>query len=359
MANKAIHLLAAAALALSSCSNDDTVQVAAGKDIRLRTVVGVSTRALSADLARLKSTGFTVSAFATAGNERYAFRDLAFTHDAGTENDWTSAPVKYWPDDGSELRFVAVSPAASAWGGTYEGANLGELRVKGVSPDADIARQKDLLAGYTSGNSDTAAKTEIELRHVLTQVEVRAKNTNAVYRYDVKAVRIGSVRSTGDYTLPSATNTNGSWTLKEGRFASYTTRELAEPLRLTSYAQELMGDSGTAMLLPQTLTAWDRENDKRNAANGSYIALYLRITTQAGRQVYPTAKGEYGWAAVPIGGDAESKKNVWRPGDKFIYTLDFSYGAGETPPDSDDPGASILGAPISFTVTRVNLSVSQ
>ena len=170
---------------------------------------------------------------------------------------------------------------------------------------------------------------------------------------------LGSVRSTGDYTLPSATNTNGSWTLKDGHYASYTTRELAEPLRLTSYAQELMGDSGAAMLLPQTLTAWDRENDKRNAANGSYIALYLRITTQAGRQVYPAAKGEYGWAAVPIGGDAESKKNVWRPGDKFIYTLDFSYGAGETPPDSDDPGASILGAPISFTVTRVNLSVSQ
>ena len=132
-------------------------------------------------------------AFATASNEKYGFRDLAFTHEAGTENDWTSDPVKYWPDDGSELHFVAACPAATDWGGTYEGDKPGELKVSGFSPAADIAGQKDLLAGYASGNRNNAAKTEIELRHVLTQVEVRAKSSNNTYRYDVKAVRIGSV----------------------------------------------------------------------------------------------------------------------------------------------------------------------
>lgn len=352
MANKAIHVLAAAALVLSSCSNDDTVQVASGTDIRFRTVVGMSTRALSADLAGLKSTGFTVSAFATAGNEeKYGFKNQLFTHEAGTENDWTSDPVKYWPDDGSELHFVAVSPEASAWGGTYEGENLGELKVTGVSPDAGIAGQKDLLAGYTSGSRNNAAKTEIELRHVLTQVEVRARNTNTAYCYHVKAVRIGSVRCTGDYTLPSETNTDGSWTLKDDSYTSYTTQDLTEPVRLTADAASLMGDGGTAMLLPQSLTAWDVENDKENTKNGSYIALLLKITTDTGAQVYPLTVGEYAWAAVAIGGHAESKKNVWQPGDKFIYTLDFSNGAGVTPPDSDNPGEPILGAPIYFTVT--------
>ena len=98
---------------------------------------------------------------------------------------------------------MAVCPEASAWGGTYEGEKPGELKVTGFSPVADITGQKDLLAGYASGDRNNAAKTEIELRHVLTQVEVRAKNTNATYRYDVKAVRIGSVHSTGDYTFPS------------------------------------------------------------------------------------------------------------------------------------------------------------
>ena len=355
MANKAIHVLAAAALILASCSNDDTVQVASGKGIRFRMAVGMNTRALSADLAGLKATGFSVSAFATAGNEeKYGFRNLLFTHEAGTENDWTSDPLKYWPDDVSELRFVAACPAAADWGGTYEGDKPGELKVTGFSPEADIAGQKDLLAGYASGDRNNAAKTEIELRHVLTQVEVRAKSSNNTYRYDVKAVRIGSVRSTGDYTFPSAVNTDGSWTLKEGSYASYTTEDLKEPVRLTADATSLMGDGGTAMLLPQQLTAWDAKDDKENTKNGSYIALLLKITTDAGRQVYPSADDEYGWAAVPIGGHAESKKNHWQPGDKFVYTLDLTGGAGVTPPDSPDPGEPILGQPIHFTVTVNN-----
>lgn len=355
MANKAIHVLAAAALILASCSNDDTVQVASGKGIRFRTTVGMNTRALPADLAGLKAAGFSVSAFATAGNEeKYGFRNLLFTHEDGTENDWTSDPVKYWPDDGSELRFVASCPEATAWGGTYEGENPGELKVTGFSPAADIAGQKDLLAGYASGSRNNAAKTEIELRHVLTQVEVRAKSSNNTYRYDVKAVRIGSVRSTGDYTFPSETNTDGNWTLKDGSYASYATTELAEPIRLTSDAKGLMDDGGTAMLLPQQLTAWDTKDDKENKKNGSYIALLLKITTEAGRQVYPSTEGEYGWAAVPIGDHAESKKNLWQPGNKFVYTLDLSNGAGVTPPDGPDPGEPVLGQPIRFTVTVNN-----
>ena len=115
-----------------------------------------------------------------------------------------------------------------------------------------------------------------------------------------------------------------------------------------------MDDSGTAMLLPQQLTAWDTKDDKENKKNGSYIALLLKITTEAGRQVYPSAEGEYGWAAVPVGGHAESKKNLWQPGDKFVYTLDLSNGAGVMPPDSPDPGEPVLGQPIRFTVTVNN-----
>ena len=84
MANKAIHVLAAAALLLASCSNDDTVQVASGKGIRFRMAVDMNTRALSADLAGLKATGFSVSAFATADNEeKYGFRRDVYKRQGG------------------------------------------------------------------------------------------------------------------------------------------------------------------------------------------------------------------------------------------------------------------------------------
>lgn len=357
MEYKAIHVLAAAALVLASCSNDSTVEMRQGSEIRFRTSLGMNTRALPADLPGLRQSGFFVSAFDASGGGVSEFKDILFGYEDGYG--WASDPVKFWPEDGSELRFVAASPEASAWGGTCEGGKLGELKVTGFSPDADIAGQRDLLTGYASGSKNNTAGVGIELRHVLTQVEVRAKSTNKAYRYDVKAVRIGSVRSTGDYTFPSEADTDGSWTLKDGSYASYTTQDLAEPVRLASDAKELMGEGGTAMLLPQQLMAWDVENDKENKKNGSYIALLLKITTDTGAQVYPAAKGEYGWAAVAIGGSAESKKNHWQPGDKYVYTLDFSGGAGVTPPDSPDPGEPILGQPIRLAVTVNGWTIRQ
>ena len=355
MVNKAIHVLVAAAFVLASCS-DDTLQERHGTEIRFRTAVGMNTRALSTDLAGLRQSGIFVSAFASKGNEKYEFKELTFKYEDG--NGWGSNPVRYWPEDGSELRFVATSPDASSWGGSFEGEKPGELKVTGFSPETEIGKQKDLLAGYTSGNKNNTAGVGLEMRHALTQVEVRAKSSDKAYFYDVKAVRIGSVRSTGDYTLPSETNASGNWTLKEGSYASYTTVNMEEPVRLVADAKSMMGDGGTAMLLPQQLTAWDMKEDKENTKNGSYIALLLKITTEAGTQVYPTTTGEYGWAAVAIGSN-------WQAGDKFIYTLDLSNGAGVVPPkpapdpdpkpdpdpDPDpDPGEPILGEPIRFTV---------
>lgn len=342
MEYKAIHVWAVAALMLASCSNDSTMETGQKTGIRFRTAVGMNTRALSTDLPALRQSGISVSAFATTGNEKYEFNQLAFSYEEGSG--WSSDPVKYWPDDGSELRFVATSPAPDAWGGTYEGSAPGELRMTGISPNTDIAKQQDLLAGYTSGSRNDAAGVGLVMHHALTQVEVRAKSTNKAYRYDVKAVRIGSVRSTGDYTLPSVADADGSWMLKEDSYASYTTEELKEPVRLSANAVSLMGEGGTAMLLPQQLTAWDVKNDKANTANGTYIALLLKITTETGAQVYPSTVGDYGWAAVAIG-------NNWLSGDKFVYTLDLSNGAGVTPPDAPDPGEPILGQPIRFTVT--------
>lgn len=82
--------------------------------------------------------------------------------------------------------------------------------------------------------------------------------------------------------------------------------------------------------------------------------MKIQITTKDGARVYP-AKGDYDWAAVAIGTN-------WKAGKKYVYTLDFSKGAGKvdpekptpTPdpdkPDPFNPGDDILGKPIKFTV---------
>lgn len=115
----------------------------------------------------------------------------------------------------------------------------------------------------------------------------------------------------------------------------------------------MMGTANdNAMLLPQQLVAWTSATDPTNNANGAYIALKIQITTKDGARVYP-AKGDYDWAAVAIGTN-------WEAGKKYVYTLDFSNGAGKVDPekkkpvdptDPFNPGEDILGKPIKFTVT--------
>lgn len=81
--------------------------------------------------------------------------------------------------------------------------------------------------------------------------------------------------------------------------------------------------------------------------------MKIQITTAAGAQVYPAKNGEYDWAAVAVGTN-------WKAGKKYVYTLDFSKGAGKVDPekpeptdptDSFKPGEDILGGPIKFKVT--------
>lgn len=70
-----------------------------------------------------------------------------------------------------------------------------------------------------------------------------------------------------------------------------------------------------------------------------------------GARVYPSV-GEYDWVAVAV-------NTKWEPGQKYVYTLDFSNGAGKVDPekpmpgptDPFKPGEDVLGSAIKFTVT--------
>ena len=73
-----------------------------------------------------------------------------------------------------------------------------------------------------------------------------------------------------------------------------------------------------------------------------------------GATVYPDKVGGYAWAAVPVSFE-------WEKGKKYVYTLDFTNGAGKVDPmdpgtdwdASKDPDKAepILGGKIRFGVT--------
>lgn len=335
-----IHLLlAAAALAAAgACSTEEPLAENNGTTIAFRAAVGRETRAAETTVANLEK--FAVTALAADGSTY--FSDTY----ARAEQSWIPTVQHYWPTDNSELEFYAYAPEATALTGTFSITGT-EQQVTGFAPAAQLKDQQDFIVAYGSGRKSAQGATGVQLtfRHALSQIEVRAKNAGKVYTYKVAGIRIGSVVSAADFTLPAAKEEKGAWTLGTDK-ADYVVEYAAEPLTLGTEAQSLMtAESGTAMLLPQQLTAWDTDGDKSNTQKGAFLAVKLNIVAQVdGNQMYPAEKDSYGWACIPVG-------TKWEPGYKYVYTLDFTNGAGKYPPEHPDvPGEDILTDPIRFTV---------
>lgn len=335
---KQIMFMAMTAMLIASCSSDDVVSTNTGRAIDFRTSVGTRGTETTTD----NITKFWVTAIDEAGANYFSKQE--FTKDGGF---FTSSPLYYWP--AGTLNFFAYSPSETDLGGTLTIGNTTK-KLKDFSPATEIAKQKDFVTATASGTRAANETNGVELTfaHQLSQIEIKAKNTNTGYIYKVVGVRIGKPVSKGTFTF----DTN-KWTLTTTEKTNYAVEYTTPPRTLGAEAATMMGTANNnAMLLPQQLVAWASATDKTNNANGAYIALKIQITTKDGARVYP-AKGDYDWAAVAI-------DTNWEAGKKYVYTLDFSNGAGKVDPekpkpvdptDPFNPGEDIFGKPIKFTVT--------
>ena len=335
---KQIMFMAMTAMLIASCSSDDVVSTNTGRAIDFRTSVGTRGSETTTD----NIDKFWVTAI--DGNNANYFSKQEFTKDGAF---FTSSPLYYWP--AGTLNFFAYSPSETDLGATVtidkDTKNLADF-----SPATEIANQKDFVTATASGTRAANETNGVELTfaHQLSQIEIKAKNTNTGYIYKVVGVRIGKPVSKGTFAF----DTN-KWTLTTTEKTNYAVEYATTPRTLTKNAATMMGTANdNAMLLPQQLVAWTPETDKANTNKGAYIALKIQITTKDGARVYP-AKGDYDWAAVAI-------DTNWAAGKKYVYTLDFSNGAGKVDPEKPQPvdptdpfkpGEDILGKPIKFTVT--------
>lgn len=330
--------MAVAALAMASCSKDESTGINRGNAIDFR--AAMQTRAVETTTANM--TNFYVTAI-DKNNANY-FTDAEFTKDGSF---FTSTPAYYWPSDGSNLSFFAYSPSA---------ADLGAVTIDNTTktladfaPAAAIADQQDFVtAAATGSKADESTGVALTFAHRLSQIEVKARNSNEGYIYKVVGVRIGKPVSKATFDFGTS-----AWTLGTEK-ANYQVEYAAANTLTATAASMMVAADGNAMLIPQQLTAWDSANDKTNTAEGAYLAVKVNITTKDGARIYPSAAvGEYDWAAVAVG-------TTWEAGKKYVYTLDFSNGAGQVDPEKPEPtdpedpfkpGEDILGGPIKFTVT--------
>jgi len=341
MMKKQIMFMAMTAMLIASCSSDDVVSTNTGRAIDFRTSVGTRGTETTTD----NITKFWVTAIDEAGANYFSKQEYKKEKEGEF---FTSTPLYYWPV--GTLNFFAYSPSETDLGATVtidkDTKNLADF-----SPATEIANQKDFVTATASGTraANETNGVELSFAHQLSQIEIKAKNTNTGYIYTVVGVRIGKPVSKGTFTF----DTN-KWTLTTTEKTNYAVEYTTPPRILGTEAATMMGTANNnAMLLPQQLVAWASATDKTNNANGAYIALKIQITTKDGARVYPAkAKGDYDWAAVAI-------NTKWEAGKKYVYTLDFSNGAGKVDPEKPQPvdptdpfkpGEDILGKPIKFTV---------
>lgn len=320
-------IMAAAGLALASCTTEDAVEVNNGREISFRpAVTSRATETTNANLADFKASAFI-------GSDVY-FNQVTFSKNGSF---YTSAKDYLWPGDDTELNFVAYAPSdLSGVTITADSKTLSDF-----APAATLADQIDFITAKASGTrpANESAGVPLDFGHRLAQIEVRGKTANDVYTFKVTGVRIGRPVSSGSFDFDS-----DAWTLGSDKAVYETT--YADAVTLGVDPVSLMGDGGNAMLVPQQLVAWNPETDGANSAQGAYLSVRLQIATaETGTQIYPfPSNGECQWAAIPV-------DTNWEPGKKYIYTLDFTEGAGYVDPENPDPGTPVLGGPIKFTVT--------
>ena len=319
-----------AVMALASCAKDSVKEVNNGHAIDFR--VATQTRATETTTANLST--FYVTAIDAKGSNY--FTNAAFTK---IEEYFRSSPAYYWPGDGSDLDFYAYAPAAETLGATVTIDNTSKT-LAGFSPAAQFADQKDFVTATASGNkTNETSGVALTFDHQLTQIEVKARNANDAYVYKIKGVRIAQPVSKADFDF-----TTKQWTPSTEK-AIYQV-QYSNEITLNTYGQCIMKTEGdNAMLIPQQLVAWDAENDKTNTAKGAYLSVYAQVETTEGARVYPNVDGmDYAWLAVPI-------DTKWEAGYKYVYTLDFTNGAGYSDPlDGPETGGSVLGGAIKFTM---------
>ncbi len=378
MMRKNLFILAAAALALASCSSDETTavndSVANANEINFRALANGITRTNAPGVKSAFASGDKMNVYANwyNGTSNVKYFQADFTSDASTFSPSTTGATYYWPAVAADkaMTFTAV------WGATQTSGTAGEIA--NYSPDADVAKQMDVLvARHVSTTKENPVA--MNFRHTLSQVIVKAKSENANVKVVISGVQIGYVDKTGTFQL-DRTSAYGSTDVREkkedGDVGNETTYFVAIPKGKWSntaataasscYTQTLASSvafEGTAtaqaigspwILLPQLQSkATEYASPTANATvssstasdmNGSYIAFKMAIYNWNGS----TATGDLvseRWCCWPV-------DITWEPGYKYTYTIDAAQG-GYEPADVDgttglDP---VLGTSIEFSVS--------
>ena len=345
---KAFYMMAAAAIALSSCSSEETTDVAKSSNITFRSAVGFNTRGIEMTNADgYKMTKMTVSAFDESGAE--FFKNYVFNEKNG---EFISSEHPSWPNHGS-LNFVAYSHSGGDWTGAAPVLKKDGATIAAFSPKSEIGEQLDVVFAQGTGNKadNEANGLLLNFDHILSQIKIVAKHSSDTYTYKIKGIRIASVGGSANYEYKFGETNKHNWTAPAATNVVYQ-KEFDQPIDLSKDTPVDLtnkcnaGDKkGGAMLIPQTLTVWNgtdvTTSETDDFSGKAYISLLIQVK-RGSTSIYPSGDTDgtkFGWAAVAIPVDADQTTASWVAGNKYIYTLNLTNGCGQV--DPVDPGTDV------------------
>lgn len=245
---KKILLVALAAAAMVSCSQDEEIENAAQKvEIKIGTVVKAGTKAVVTDNTNFKA--FKVHAY-TVNKAAIATSGLGDAYIPGAEyvggqGAWTTTSgTFYWPLNNDMQFFAYPTEYKDAYKAPATGYPTLDFTV-----GATVADQKDLVVAYQEVASATA-KTDVALtfKHALTRINFSFKPVDASYIYEISEIKINDVK--GGAAVYSF---DGSWNTTSATPTSYV-YPIANtlPEAVNEYI-DLSTQDGSLMLLPQSV----------------------------------------------------------------------------------------------------------
>ena len=304
--------IAASAL-LVGCQKDQTGngEQGNGKAIGFRTLTE-KTRATVVDIANINS--FKVSAIwaddpagaPTAFNHMDGINVTRTMDGADGTNQWTYAPIKYWPD-ADAVDFYAYSPAGSVnvSGFSYDGTNVA---IEYTVPVTGAESPEDFLVAKSEDKTATsnAGQVVLSFEHALSLATFSAKNVSSGANYTITGIELVNLSNTG--MLEPAAFTWGTLGTANQTYKAGLPEIGATVLPNTNLFLKLLGPNEGLMILPQTVTKGggvdtapaDGIPDDLATAGKSYVKVIYGATDQVGGVIKPAGTELYFPLAITL-----------------------------------------------------------
>ena len=369
-------LLILAAVALAGCSNESFMDQSINEktnEMKFSVYANSSnaaTKGASIDnvQALAKNGGFSLSAWDgnIALSEVY-FSNLKITGTDVEKPTWTAASQMYWPTK-KPLFFSAIYPSDLAV--TNTSASTTFKHTTPASYDAsdpapstiDNSAQADIMYAMNHGSTTdgtintgvskpTNGAVALHFQHALTQIAFKAAVVSKNIKVTIYSIEMHNVMSVADFTTVVPATGNASWECEwtpastPKAFLAYSPTTPPEIQSSATIAVLLSpGDNNNLMLIPQKLEKWNTTPNTPTTPNNAYLKINCEIET-----IEPnTSVIHNGFIYVPfssknINTDGTEMDEVWKAGNRVIYTLNFGGGY-------DEEGKPIL-TPMTYDVS--------